>query len=50
MPKLREGRLDFAPGPKDLYQFIKGDEWADWIDLYLSPNSNQKFSIELQSD
>ena len=36
--KLKEGRLDFAPSPKDLYRFIKGDEWLDWIDLYLNCN------------
>lgn len=46
--KIKEGRLEFAPGPKDLYRFVKGDEWADWLDLYLQPGQRQ--SLELQAE
>jgi hypothetical protein len=46
--KIKEGRLEFAPGPKDLYRFVRGDEWADWLDLYLHPSQRQL--LELQAD
>ena len=46
--KIKEGRLDFAPSPKDLFHFIKGDEWVDWLDIYL--NSSQKSNLEIMNE
>jgi hypothetical protein len=34
--KLKEGKVEFAPNAEDLYKFIRGDEWVDWIETYLS--------------
>ena len=36
------------PSPKDLYKYINGDEWVDWIDLYLS--IAHKSYIEIQAE
>lgn len=34
------------PSPKDLYKYIRGDEWIDWFDIYLSDSSRE--GLELQ--
>jgi hypothetical protein len=44
--KAKEGRLDFVPSPQDLFRLVRGDEWADWLDLYLG----QKQTVELLTD
>lgn len=46
--KLKEGSVDFAPNPKDLYRFVRGDEWIEWIDVYLQ--CSQKSLLELQNE
>jgi hypothetical protein len=45
--RLSSKRSEFVPCPKDLYRYIRGDEWADWFDMYLSDSGRDV--VELQS-
>jgi hypothetical protein len=45
--KLSTRRTEFVPPPKELYQYIRGDEWIDWFDIYLSDSGRE--GVELQS-
>ena len=47
--KVKEGRLEFAPSPQDLYKYIRGDEWVEWIETYLGANQKHN-SMELLLD
>lgn len=44
--RLAAKRHEFVPNPKDLYRYIRGDEWIDWFDIYLSESGRE--GLELQ--
>ena len=37
--KMARRSHEFFPSAQDLYLYVKGDEWADWLDVYLHSNS-----------
>jgi hypothetical protein len=39
--RLNPKKQEFLPNPKDLYKYIRGDEWIDWFDIYLSDSSRE---------
>ena len=45
--KIRHRGGDFFPSAQDLYLHVRGDEWVDWLDIYLSPSGE---SIEQNPD
>jgi hypothetical protein len=44
--KFNSKKHEFVPSPKDLYKYIRGDEWIDWFDIYLSDPGKE--GLELQ--
>ena len=45
--KIERRGNEFFPSSQDLYLHVKGDEWADWLDMYLN---TQNEPIEQNAD
>jgi hypothetical protein len=47
LTKLKHQKLEFTPSPKDLFKYIRGDEWVDWIEIYLTSGGKSNIEISL---
>jgi len=45
LSKLKHQKVEFILSPKDLFKYVIGDEWVDWIEIYLASDDLSNIEI-----